>query len=139
MFEPVETYSVIDDFETRGAVADREGQPRQCGVGVLDDVLEALLRDTIKRQLYVLRQSGVGQLYVEIDLGNGFGQARQSACQAEIVEHRRSQTTDRRTRLLEGQLDQFTRGLELLGRLYRIGANRPRSGVETIRQRDQPL
>ena len=88
MFESVETDSVVDDFEAGRVVVERERQTRRRCAGVFDDVLQAFLRDAVQRDLDVVGQPRFSEFDLDVDLADGAGQARQPACQAQIVEHR---------------------------------------------------
>ncbi len=106
---------------------------------MLDDVLQAFLRDAVQRDLDVVGQPGVGQVDVDLDLGDGPRQAGQPAGQAEVVEHRRAQPVDRRAGLLQGEVDQLAGHAQLLGGRRGVVAHRPAGGVQPVGQRDQPL
>ncbi len=110
-----------------------------CGLGVLDDVLQAFLRDPVQRELDVVGQAGLQKVDVDADLGDGPRQAGQPARQPEVVEHGRPQPADRRASLLQRQVDQFAGLLQLLCGGGGIVGHGPAGRVEAVRQRDQPL
>ena len=143
MLKRVETHSVVDDFEP-GDVAglpgvDGEGEPCGCGFGVLDDVLQAFLSNPVQRELDVVGQSGLQEVDVDADLGDGPREAGQPARQPEVVEHGRPKPADRRASLLQCQVDQFAGLLQLLGGGGGIVGHGPAGRVEAVRQGDQPL
>ena len=74
MLEGVETDPVVDDFESGGVVVDEQRKSAAARrVGVLDDVLQALLGDAVQRELDVLGRPGVGQVDLHLDLQDGSG------------------------------------------------------------------
>ena len=81
---------------------------------MLDDVLQAFLSDPVQRDLDVVGQAGFQKVDVDADLGDGPREAGEPARKSEVVEHRRSQPTDRGASLLQRQVDQFAGLLQLL-------------------------
>ena len=106
---------------------------------MFDDVLQAFLRDAVQRDFDVLGQPDVGQFKLHVQVRYRPGQAGQPARQAQIIENRRAQSADRRTRFAQRQPDQFACLAELTGRFGGIIADSPRRRVEPIGQGDQAL
>src|SRR5882757_4297613 len=139
MLERIETYTVVYDFESDLLVTQREGELRVGGLRVLDDVLQAFLRDAVQRDLDVVGQPGIRQLDVDVDRWDRPRQAGQPARQPEVVEHRRAQPVDRRASLAEREIDEFASQRQLFSSRGGIVANGSAGGVQPVGQRDEPL
>lgn len=94
LLEGIETYSVINDLKPGGVAVHCERQPGHRGIGVLDYVLQALLRDAVERQLDVLGQAGVDEVDLDTDLGDRPCETGEPAGQAQILEHGRAKPAD---------------------------------------------
>ena len=84
-------------------------------VGVLDDVLQGFLGDPVERDLGTFGQLALGHVHLDIDLGDGTGQAGEPVREAEVVEHRGTQPGDGRAALVQSQVGQVPGDHELLG------------------------
>jgi len=79
---------------------------------VLDDVLQRLLSDPVQRDLHVLGQPSVVSVDSHRQLPDRPGQAGERVTEPQVLEHRRTQTGQRRVRLGERQVGQLPRPRE---------------------------